>query len=339
MDSEVQDDGVRIELLGRLRGHGRPDRVGADAWPSRRPPSWCAARAGRRAPPAARAGHRGAVADAGARRRRREPAQGRPPRAAGARRAGGRGPQGGPGRAVSLPARSRPTSPRSRRRPGALDAGDESACAAGGRTYAGELLPEARTRSGPRRRASGCARCYVELLRRSGQWERLVAVEPTDEPAYRELMRARAGGGQPPGRDPLVRPAAHRAARASCGSPPGADTQALYDECVAGLEDAAPAAVGRQLELARATACCGPTAGRAGRARRPRPGGDRQVGALPRARAHRARTRAGLVVGVTATEAGGPYAPVVSAAEQLAGTRPEPARRRWRSRAARCWPS
>jgi DNA-binding SARP family transcriptional activator len=65
--------------------------------------------------------------------------------------------------------------------------------------YTGELLPEARYEdwAQPRREALR-SRC-VELLRRSGDWERLVEVDATDEPAYRELMRAswRRGAARP----------------------------------------------------------------------------------------------------------------------------------------------
>ena len=76
----------------------------------------------------------------------------------------------------------------------ALAGGDATACAAAASAYTGDLLPEAlyeEWTQAPRERLRSR---YVELLRRSGQWERLVEVEPTDEPAYRELMRARVGG-------------------------------------------------------------------------------------------------------------------------------------------------
>ena len=163
----------------------------------------------------------------------------------------------------------------------ALAGGDAAACAAAASAYAGDLLPEAlyeEWTQAPRERLRSR---YVELLRRSGQWERLVEVEPTDEPAYRELMRRELAAGS--------RPAAIRwygrlrtALRRELGILPSGDTEAIYDECVAGLGITEPAFVGRQLELARATALLRSEPGaRARRARRAGPGRHRQVGALP----------------------------------------------------------
>ena len=74
----------------------------------------------------------------------------------------------------------------------------------------------------------------VELLRLSGQWERLLAVEPSDEQAHRELMRAALVSGN--------RPAAIRwygrlraALERELGLPPSLESRSLYEECVAGL--------------------------------------------------------------------------------------------------------
>jgi DNA-binding SARP family transcriptional activator/tetratricopeptide (TPR) repeat protein len=198
----------------------------------------------------------------------------------------------------------------------ALAAGDRAACAAAASAYTGDLLPEAlyeEWTQAPRERLRSR---YVELLRRSGQWERLVEVEPTDEPAYRELMRRELGAGS--------RPAAIRwygrlrtALRRELGILPSGETEAIYDRCVAGLEITEPAFVGRQLELARATALL-----------RSEPGGG--LGALVvrgpagigksafcREVARLARAEGWMVIAVGATEAGGPYAPLVSVAEQL----------------------
>ena len=70
----------------------------------------------------------------------------------------------------------------------ALSSRDRTAGAKTASEYGGDLLPgspyEAWTESA-RERLHGR---YTELLRASGQWEQLAHVEPTDEPAHRELM-------------------------------------------------------------------------------------------------------------------------------------------------------
>jgi DNA-binding SARP family transcriptional activator/tetratricopeptide (TPR) repeat protein len=200
----------------------------------------------------------------------------------------------------------------------ALAAGDAAAAAS---AYTGELLPEAlyeEWTQAPRQRLRSR---YVELLRRSGQWERLVDVEPTDEPAYRELMRRDLGEGS---RSAAIRwyGRLRTALRRELGILPSGDTQAVYDECVAGLGIDEPAFIGRQLELARATALL-----------RSEPGGD--LGALVvrgpagigktafcREVARVARAEDWMVVAVGATEAGGPYAPLASVVEQLVARDP-----------------
>jgi DNA-binding SARP family transcriptional activator len=198
----------------------------------------------------------------------------------------------------------------------ALAGGDAEACAAAASEYPGDLLPEAlyeQWTQAPRERLRSL---HTELLRRSGQWERLVEVEPTDEPAYRELMQRELAAGS--------RPAAIRwygrlrnALRRELGILPSAETEAIYDECVKGLRITEPALVGRQLELARVTALL-------------RSNTDGEVGALVvrgpagigksafcREVARLARAEGWMVIAVGATEAGGPYAPLASVAEQL----------------------
>ena len=198
----------------------------------------------------------------------------------------------------------------------ALGGGDAAACAAAASAYRGELLPEAlyeEWTQAPREQLR--SRC-LELLRRAGEWERLVELEPTDEPAFRELMRRELAAGS--------RPAAIRwygrlrtALRSELGILPSGDTEAIYDECVAGLGITDPAFVGRQLELARATALL-----------RSDPGGE--LGALVvrgpagigkstfcREVARAARAEGWMVIAVAATEADSPYAPLANAAEQL----------------------
>jgi DNA-binding SARP family transcriptional activator len=140
-----------------------------------------------------------------------------------------------------------------------LRSADRAAARALAAEYPADLLPDlpyAEWTQEPRERLR--AR-HVAVLRLGGEWERLVAAEPTDEHAHRELMRTALGAGAP-----------HTAIRwygrlrthleGQLGLPPSAESRALYEECVARLPSA-PAVVGRQPELARmATALRSPGA-------------------------------------------------------------------------------
>jgi DNA-binding SARP family transcriptional activator len=203
----------------------------------------------------------------------------------------------------------------------ALANGDAAACAAAASGYSGDLLPEALYEAWTQEPRARLRSRYVELLRRSGQWERLVEVEPTDEPAYRELMRRELATGS--------RPAAIRwygrlrtALRRDLGILPGSDTVAVYDECIAGLAITELALMGRQVELATATALLRsqPRAGLAALAVRGAAGIGKS--AFCREFARVAQAEGWVVVAAGATEAGGPYAPLASAAEQLVARDP-----------------
>lgn len=322
MASEAQDRGVRIELLGRFRVAVGGDDFVADAWPGRRSAELVQLLA-------LADGHRltrdQAVealwphldVDAGAANLRKAAHYARQalasPEAVVLRG----------GQVALFPSRPVETDAgRFEAQAGAaLADGDAAACAAAASAYSGDLLPEAlyeEWTQAPRERLR--AR-YVELLRRSGQWERLVEVDPTDEPAYQELMRRELAAGS--------RPAAIRwygrlrtALRRELRILPSADTEAIYDECVAGLGIVEPAFVGRQLELARATALL-----------RSEPGGELGVlvvrgpagigkSAFCRETARVARAEGWTVIAVGATAAGGPYAPLASVAEQLVARDP-----------------
>jgi hypothetical protein len=184
------------------------------------------------------------------------------------------------------------------------------------RPYTGDLLPEAlyeEWTQAPRERLRSH---YVELLRRSREFERLVEVEPTDEPAYRELMRRELEAGS--------RPAAIRwygrlrtALRRELGILPSGETDAIYDDCVAGLGITEPAFVGRQLELARVTARLRSAPGSELGALVVRGPAGIGKSALCREVARLARAEGWMVIAVAATEAGAPYAPLATVAEQL----------------------
>lgn len=132
----------------------------------------------------------------------------------------------------------------------ALASGSPQACKAAAQLYGGDLLPEARYEAwteAPRQRLRGK---YLRLLREAGDLERLVQEEPTDEAAHVQLMREELAAGR---RSSALRWWGHLRdhLQQSMGLRPGPQAEALYRECVAGMEGAAPRFVGRALELVR----------------------------------------------------------------------------------------
>ncbi len=131
----------------------------------------------------------------------------------------------------------------------ALASGDPQAGKAALQLYGGELLPDARYQAwaeAPRRRLR---EKFLRLLRQAGELERLVAEDPTDEAAHLQLMREELAAGR---RSSALRWYGHlRDHLQSLGLRPGAQVEALYRDCVAGIEGAAPRFVGRALELVR----------------------------------------------------------------------------------------
>jgi len=135
----------------------------------------------------------------------------------------------------------------------ALRLRDAGACADAAALCGGELLPAARYEpwaDAPRERLR---LRWLELLRASAQWERLAALEPTDEPAHRALMARELDAGN---RAAAVRWYARLrdALQHTLGVLPDAQTEALYRRCVEGLQVAGPAFVGRLALLAQAAA-------------------------------------------------------------------------------------
>ena len=135
----------------------------------------------------------------------------------------------------------------------ALGAGDALGCAEAARAYGGELLPGSRyeewTEAARRRLHSR----YLDVLRASSSWERLAEVEPTDEVAHRESMRrALAAGNRAAAIGWYAR--LRMSLQQSLGLLPDRETESLYDACVAGLRRPDDPFVGRDMELAEATA-------------------------------------------------------------------------------------
>lgn len=198
----------------------------------------------------------------------------------------------------------------------ALHDGDPAACAGVAETCPGDLLPlspyEAWTQE-PRREVR--AR-LTDLLRRAANWERLMQVDPTDEAACRELMRAAIAEGQ---RHVAIRwyEQLRIALVRELGARPGPETQRLYDDCTTGVRLGEQTLVGRQLEVARVM----------GRLQEARAGetvsilvrGPTGIGksALCREVLDRAREDGWRVVGATGTAARAPYGPLGAFVEQL----------------------
>lgn len=135
----------------------------------------------------------------------------------------------------------------------ALRADDPDTCARALTAYGGELLPGAAVAEwaqGPRRQVHDL---HLRLLRATQRWAEVVRVDPTDEQAYQHLMRQALTEG--------LRPAAlrwydqaRRHLATELGLVPGPVTEALREEALAGLVPRSAALVGRDADLARATA-------------------------------------------------------------------------------------
>lgn len=201
-----------------------------------------------------------------------------------------------------------------RRAEAAIRSGDRIASAAIGDP--GELLPEWQYEEWTRERRDRLHALHVDLLRIGGRWERLLEVEPADEEAHRELMRAALHRGD---RHAAIRwyGRLRTSLQHELGLSPSPQSRELYEECIAGLGPATTTVVGRQPELARAAAALQA-------AERGEPGalvvrGPAGIGktTLCREVASTARERGWLAITVVATPARGAYAPVVAAVEQL----------------------
>lgn len=138
----------------------------------------------------------------------------------------------------------------------ALAKGDPAECADTAATYKGDLLPGARFEPWAEATRERLRERHLQLLRASGQWERLAQSDPEDEAAHRALMQRELANGN---RAAALRWYAHlrEALQQGLGVLPDAQTQALYMRCIAGLQAAGPAFVGRAQSVAQAAAWLG----------------------------------------------------------------------------------
>lgn len=198
----------------------------------------------------------------------------------------------------------------------ALRQRDPAECANVASDYGGDLLPGARYEAWTEPLRERLRALYLDLLRASGQWERLAQQEPTDEPAHRALMQRELEAGN--------RAAALRwysrlreSLQQALGVTPDAHTQALYERCVAGLQAVGPAFVGRSQVLGQVTAWLGMPIDK-------RPGGVVLRGpagigksALCDEIGAQARQHGWMVLRLAAAQTGRPYGAMASIAESI----------------------
>jgi DNA-binding SARP family transcriptional activator len=198
----------------------------------------------------------------------------------------------------------------------ALARRDAAECAEAASTYGGALLPGSLYEGWTVAARERLHARHLELLRVAGQWEQLVRLEPTDEPAHRALMQRDLQAGN---RAAALRWYARlrEALQESLGVAPDRQTDALYERCVAGLQSSGPAFVGRALQIAQALAWLGVApAERTGGIVLRGPGGIGKS-ALGHEIAEQARERGWRVQPVQAGGPGRAYALVTAIAERL----------------------
>lgn len=198
----------------------------------------------------------------------------------------------------------------------ALTQCDPADCADAAATYMGDLLPGARFEPWVEATRERLRERQLQLLRASGQWERVAQLDPEDEAAHRALMQRELAAGN---RAAALRWYAHlrEALQKGLGVSPNAQTQALYERCISGLQVAGPAFVGRALFSAQAEAWLG-------MAPSERPGGIVLCGpagigksALGREIVAQAQTRGWAVCRVEAPQSGRTYAVMCDITERL----------------------
>ena len=131
----------------------------------------------------------------------------------------------------------------------ALAAGDPVGARAAALRYAGELLPGARYEPWADEQRRVLAARYLDLLRVAGQWDRVLEVDPLDEVAAREVMRAALDEGRRH-HSIAVYGRLRAALSTELGVLPQPATEGLYTSCLEGLVPASPPFVGRERELA-----------------------------------------------------------------------------------------
>ncbi len=135
----------------------------------------------------------------------------------------------------------------------ALDRGDVRAARQAVDWFGGDLLPESLYEEWTQEVRRRVRALYLDLLRLTGSWERVVEVDPTDEVAYRQLMKRELASGNRP--EAIRWYGRLRSTLASfLGLAPSPETEAIYREVVGSIDLASSLFVGRQVELAKTEA-------------------------------------------------------------------------------------
>jgi DNA-binding SARP family transcriptional activator/tetratricopeptide (TPR) repeat protein len=191
------------------------------------------------------------------------------------------------------------------------------------RLYAGQLLPEDLYDDWVAQPREHLEHRRRDLLRLCGRWSELVELDPSDEPANLELMRAHAASGD---RHAALRQFERldRSLRRELGIGPGAEARELRDQLLAAAPTAPPTVrddglVGRQRELATIARVLAEA--NAGEARIVLVTGPAGIGKSTMLRsAQEAGNQRGWWVGhgaAAAIEGAWPYAPVIDALADL----------------------
>jgi DNA-binding SARP family transcriptional activator/tetratricopeptide (TPR) repeat protein len=131
----------------------------------------------------------------------------------------------------------------------ALRTGDRRDCVQAADLAADELLPGSLYEEWTAEERRRLRSTLLALLRTAGAWDRLVDLDPTDELAHQELMRAALRAGR---RSEVVSrfEEVRNALASGLGVRPSATTVAIYEEAIEGLVDPGGELVGRERELA-----------------------------------------------------------------------------------------
>jgi DNA-binding SARP family transcriptional activator len=204
----------------------------------------------------------------------------------------------------------------------ALRSGDVEAAQGVADRFGGELLPAALYEDWSQAPRDRLRALYGELLRLGGQWQRLVEEDPTEEQAYRALMREALAAGR---RHTAI---AHygrlrTALRTELGVLPSAETEAVYAECLTGLEADVSGFVGRQIELSLLTARMESRAGDDAGVMAVRGPAGIGKSALCKQAARIARDEGWKVITVAAGASEGPYAALSAAIEHVLWEAPD----------------
>lgn len=110
---------------------------------------------------------------------------------------------------------------------------DSAACARAADLYGGELLPDDRYAAWTEQPREQLRQLYARVLRAGALWDKLVALEPTNEEAQRALMQAALDSGN---RGEVIRQfqRLRERLRIDLGVGPAASTVAIYERAIAG---------------------------------------------------------------------------------------------------------